>query len=689
MNAPLVTRQRGQLDALSSIEATRGLLVGLAGTAVAGAQSLDPSHWLPFPITKDLWDTATLVIGAVMAVAGVAIPRFPRIARLAIYVAVLAFIVVALPGVLGDPARALVIALSSAAVVIRVRWFRPLDATADPSLEAHPELPGAGMETASATAIAAWFLFTATQLARGPIAMAATSFAFGVAILYTSLWLLRAFPRTPPRERWIFGVFPALLLIAAVQSPSPDAAFSWLTVHQLVAVLLLGMRRQSGPSVWAGIAEHPARLLVTTFAVIALSGGIALSLPVCSEQASGISVIDAFFTSMSATCVTGLAVLDTPHAFTWFGQFVIVVLIQIGGLGIMTFSAAGVLLLGRRFGMRQEVAARDLLGEEGGEIDPYRAARRILVTTFAIEGAGAALLIGQFRWDGDPWGMAIWRGVFTAISAFCNAGFALQTDNMIAYQHQPGVLFVIGSLVILGGLGTPAVLAFPLWARGRKIPLQVRLVYVTTAILLVVPAIVIAAIEWNNALAGLSVFEKLNNAWFQSVVPRTAGFHSIDMTVLHPATITVTLILMFIGGSPFSTAGGVKTTTVALLTLALIAAVRGRSQVTAYGRTVSAESIYKAMAIMTMGTVFALAGFLALQLTQELRFDVALFEVISALGTVGLSLGATNHIDAVGKIVIMMCMFAGRVGPITLFLLLTERRREPKWVYPEEKVAVG
>lgn len=689
MNAPLVTRQRGQLDALSSVEATRALLVALAGVAIAGAQSLDPSPDLLFPLTRWAWDAATIGIAGVLVVAGIALPRFPRIARPTIYVAILAFLAVASPGVLGDPSRALVIALSSAMVALRVRWFRPVEQAIDPALEAYPELPGAGMEAASAMAIVAWFLVSATQLARGLIAVAATAFAFGVAILYTALWVLRALPRTPKRERWIYGIFPALLLIAVVRSPSPDAAFSWLTVHQLVAVLVMGMRRQSGPSVLTGIIEHPARLLVATFAVIALSGGIALSLPVCSERASGIAVVDAFFTSVSATCVTGLVVLDTPHDFTWFGQLVILVLIQIGGLGIMTFSAAGVLLLGRRFGMRQEVAARGVLGQEGGEIDPYSAARRILLATFAIEAVGAALLTGQFRWNGDSWPLAIWRGCFTAISAFCNAGFSLQSDSMVSYQHQPGVLHVIAALIVLGGLGTPAVLAFPLFLRGRKVPLQVQLVYVTTAVLLVVPAVIIAALEWNNGLAGLSVIDKVDNAWFHAVVPRTAGFHSVDMGTFHPSTITITLILMFIGGSPFSTAGGVKTTTIGLLTLAVIAAIRGRPQVTAYGRTVSAESIYKAMAIMTMGTVFALAGFLALQLTQDLPFEVALFEVISALGTVGLSLGGTLHIDAIGKIVLMSCMFAGRVGPITLFLLLTERRREPKWVYPEEKVAVG
>lgn len=690
MSTPLVTRQRAQLEVLASNEATRGLLIALAGVAVVIGMSLDPRPWLPAPMTPRLWQAGLGVTAAVLAIAGWTFHRYPRFARSAAYAALVGFVIGFTPGLIGSPAKALLVCLGVAAVGVRVRWSRPLADATDKEVEVHPAIAGAGMESASYAAIGAWFLLVATELTYGRVATVATAYTFAVALAYSAAWMYQTWRETPKRERLVFLAFVPPLLAALSSVDSPVAALSWLTVHQLVAMLLIGLRRQTSTALWSGIVEHPARLLVTTFAAIFTAGGIALSLPVCAAREPGIEVLDAFFTSVSATCVTGLIVLDTPKDFTFFGQMVILALIQIGGLGIMTFSAGGVLLLGQRFGIRQESAARGLLADDGDEnVDLYAAARRILVATFAIEALGALLLIGLFRWDGDTWGMAAWRGVFTSISAFCNAGFALQSDNMMTYQHHGAVLQVVSWLIILGGLGTPAMAVLPRFLRTRKMPLQAKLVFVTTAILLVVPTFLFLALEWNNTLAGMSLYDKLNNAWFASVVPRTAGFNSIDYGAIRPASITLTMLLMFIGGSPFSTAGGVKTTTIALLALAVGATVRGRSAVTAFGRTVSPESIYKAMAIMTMGSMFAVNGFIAIQLSQQLPFDRALFEVVSALGTVGLSMNLTPSLDPLGKLIIMASMFAGRVGPITLFLLLTERRREPKWILPEEKVAVG
>lgn len=688
MNAPLVTRQRAHLESIASFEATRGLLLGLGGLAVAVSQSLDP--WLVSPLTRQTWDLATIVSGGLISLSGALFSRLPGVARPLAYVGLIGVVLVALPGLLEDPARAFLIGLSAAAVWIRVRWTRAPGESADADVAEHPAVPGAALETSTFVALGAWFVVSATQLSRGPIATGAAAFSFTVALYFTALWFLQSWRRTPPRERWTYAPFVPLLTIALARSPSPDQAFSWLAVNQLVALVLLGVRRQAGSSLWSGIVEHPARLLVTTFAGIAIAGGIVLSLPICAAHGN-VTVIDAFFTSVSATCVTGLHVLDTPQDLTFFGQLVILVLIQIGGLGIMTFSAGGVLLLGQRFGMRQETALRDILADSSdGEGDLYVAARNILAATAVIEGIGALVLAGLFRWTGDTWAMAAWRGVFTAIAAFCNAGFALQSDNMISYQREPVVLLVVASLIVLGGLGTPALVALRRLQRRNLLPLQSKLVYVVTLALLVVPTIAIAVLEWDHTFHGLSVVDRISNALFTAITPRTAGLSSIDYTAVHPATATITMLLMFIGGSPFSTAGGVKTTTIALVALAVIATIRGRSEVTAFGRTVSSESIYKAMAIMTMGSLSAFLGVVAIQLTQDnISFEAGLFEVVSALGTVGLSIGATEELDTIGKIIIMVCMFSGRVGPITLFLLLTERRREPKWVLPEEKVAVG
>jgi trk system potassium uptake protein TrkH len=208
-------------------------------------------------------------------------------------------------------------------------------------------------------------------------------------------------------------------------------------------------------------------------------------------------------------------------------------------------------------------------------------------------------------------------------------------------------------------------------------------------VLLVGPMLAMGALEWNGSLSGLGPIEKLHNIWFAASSPRTGGFYSVPPETMHPVSNALVMMLMFIGGSPFSTAGGVKTTTVALLLLSVFAALRGHGEVTAFGRRISHESVGKAVAIMSLYTAFAMVGFSGLMLTQKLAFEVALYEVVSALGTVGLSLGATTHLDGVGKVILMFCMFAGRVGPLTLFLLLTERRREGKWSWPEERVAVG
>jgi trk system potassium uptake protein TrkH len=500
--------------------------------------------------------------------------------------------------------------------------------------------------------------------------------------------MLRALPREDRRTRWTFLLLPPLLLGALLQAREPALALSWLALHQGVALLLVQIRQQSPFSWLSVILDHPARLLVATFAFIILVGGTLLSLPVSGAPQNALSMLDAFFTAVSACCVTGLSVIDTARDLSGLGQVILLLLIQVGGLGIMTFSTVGVVMLGRRLGVRHEIAVGDLLGPHAGG-DLYGIARRVLRITFAAEGAGAVVLTALFWYGGDALPIAAWRAVFTSVAAFCNAGFALQSDSLMGYQQQPLVLHTVALLIIVGGLGTPVIHALPDLFRRKPASLHTSLVVGTTLLLLVVPALLIAVLEWSNTLGGLSIFDKLNNAWFQSVTPRTAGFYSIDYTILRPATVTLTLVLMFIGGSPFSTAGGVKTTTIALLILAVVAALQGRPEATAFKRRISHESIYKAAAIMTVVTTMALLGFGALQITQDMPFDMALFEVTSALGTVGLSTGGTARLDGVGKLIIMTCMFAGRVGPLTLFLLLVERRRQPSWVRPEERVAVG
>jgi trk system potassium uptake protein TrkH len=314
---------------------------------------------------------------------------------------------------------------------------------------------------------------------------------------------------------------------------------------------------------------------------------------------------------------------------------------------------------------------------------------RLLLFTFAAEGAGALALTlfhlhaGRALWD------AVWLGVFTAVSAFCNAGFALASNSLVSHQQDPFVLHTVAALIVAGGL-SPATCAFlPALSRGRAVPVEHKIAVAATAVLLVSGTLVFLALEWNHTLANLSAWDRVHNAWFQSVTTRTAGFNSVDVALLRPATTSLVLALMFIGGSPGGTAGGVKTTTAVVLLLAVVSAVRGRWSAAAFGRKLSHRTVYKAASIVTLGILSLASALFAIQLTQSMDSGVALFEVVSALGTVGLSTGGTAQLDTVGKLIIMACMFAGRVGPLSLFLFLGARSSVEHWELVEEDVAVG
>ena len=301
--------------------------------------------------------------------------------------------------------------------------------------------------------------------------------------------------------------------------------------------------------------------------------------------------------------------------------------------------------------------------------------------------ARALALFGLFLLHGDTVGQAAWRGLFTSISAFCNAGFALQSDSLMPYQHDPLVLGVTSLIILIGGLGPLVVIALPTLLRGRG-RLHGQLVLVATAVLVVVPAVLYLALEWNDTLGGLGLLDKASNAWFQSITLRTAGFNSVDLSLIRPATWTVLIVTMFIGGSPGSTAGGAKTTTIVVLLVAAQAAVRRRLEATIFGRRIERKVVYEAIAIVVVGLGSALLGLMALQVTQDIPLDQGIFEVVSALATVGLSMGATAQLDSVGKIVIIACMFAGRVGPLSIVALLADRP-ETERRYPVDSVQVG
>jgi trk system potassium uptake protein TrkH len=562
-------------------------------------------------------------------------------------------------------------------------------------LTLHPDSLMSRVRGSCLTALGGWLWVVMSRQEAGPGVVTAALGAFGVAAIFSVQWLWRLQRFRAVGWRWIAAGSLAVLGGVVLAWPHRDLAMTVAAMLPAAALVLTVLwapsevsPHQEQASWWDTVVHQPARLLVVTFLTLCLLGSLFLSLPISSARAAGISPVDAAFTAVSAVCVTGLIVLDTPVDFTGFGQAAILLLIQLGGLGIMTFSTAALGLLGRRLSLRHEGAVVSALSVQGRN-ELFRALRLLLAITFSAELIGTAVLSSLFAVEGDAPRQALWRGLFTSVSAFCNAGFALQSDNLIGYRENPWILHTVALLIIVGGLSPAVVAALPDVLRGRRVALQIKLAVVSTVVLLAGGAIAITAIEWNNTLANLGFFDRLHNGWFQSVTLRTAGFNSIDIAAVHSAVLTLMMVWMFIGGSPGGTAGGIKTTTAALLALAVAAAIRGRWDVTAFRRQVPTETVYKAAAIATLGFSIALLSLAALQLTQDLPGPLAPFEVVSALGTVGLSLGATARLDEVGKIIIMATMFAGRVGPLTLFLFLSDRFSRSTWEFPEERIDVG
>ena len=541
-------------------------------------------------------------------------------------------------------------------------------------------------KSGAACAIAVWVALAISESTYSTASLAASSCCFALATVLSWSWIVR---RSRERSRvallpffcWLLAVPAALVLLSR-----PTWALSaW--AGGLGAAALLSRDDDSG-SGWAVVLEHPARLVVTTFAGLCAVGTLVLALPISARSGHGIGVLDAMFTATSAACVTGLTVLDSGRVFSGFGQAVLLLLIQMGGLGIMTFYTLALRALGLRMGLRQELAVTEAALVDG-QSSLHRALGNVLGLTAACELGGALAASALFWSDGRDLATAVWHGVFTAVSAFCNAGFALESDSLVAYQRQPAVLGVVGLLIVLGGLAPAVVFSIPARLRGGLVSLQVRLVWLVTIGLLALGFLAFLAFEWTNTLRSLPWWHKLANAAFQSATLRTAGFNSVDIAATLPATQQIMLALMFIGGSPGGTAGGIKTTTVALLLLAVASALRGQPEVTLFEKRIVPASVYRAAAVATVGVLSVMAVVLALMLTQPLPPQVAMFEAVSALGTVGLSTGGTALLDGIGKVIVAGAMFMGRVGPLTLFLLLGERHARSLWRFPDAEVDVG
>ncbi len=422
-------------------------------------------------------------------------------------------------------------------------------------------------------------------------------------------------------------------------------------------------------SFWEIFLSHPARVLVVTFLGLCTMGTFLLLLPMAAENRA-IGLVDAAFTAVSAVCVTGLIVLDTPNAFTGYGQFFILFLIQLGGLGIMGITTVGLHTMGRRLSLTHERVLASMA--DTNHKDLVHSLITILKFTFAAESMGAILLAFMFYTAGDSAAQAAWRGIFTAVSAFCNAGFALQSDSLISYHAKPLVLHIVAVLIIFGGMAPATSLVIPRWLSGKKVPIPARIALTVSIVLLVLGTVFIMSFEWDGLLAGLSFSDKIQNAWFQSVTLRTAGFNSLDISAITNPTFLLMLAFMFIGGSPGGTAGGVKTTTIGILAMTFYTNITNRKEVILQNRRISAVTVFRAVTIVTAGLLLWFGVVLMLEATQpQIPVRGLIFEATSALGTVGLSTGATTLLDEVGKIIIIIAMFCGRIGPVTLFMLLS------------------
>ncbi len=436
----------------------------------------------------------------------------------------------------------------------------------------------------------------------------------------------------------------------------------------------------------------PTKVIALSFFVAILVGTVLLWLPWSHAPGQPITLLDALFTATSALCVTGLTVVDTETAWSTFGRVVIMLLVQVGGLGIVTLSTLVALLLGRRVGFQEKLrAATQVSSDQTGGV--LGLVRTIFLLSLGFETLGALLLYPTFAALHGP-GTALFYAFFHAISAFNNAGFALYSDNLMGFVTNPVVTLVIAGLVIFGGLGF--IVHLNVWShlrQGRRFPLTLhsRITLLVTGVLLAFGTLMVLGLEWSNpeTLGPLAWPGKLLAAFFQGVTPRTAGFNSLDYGAMREPTLLITMLLMFIGGSPASTAGGIKTVTFFVLVASAWSLVRGRGELSVFRRRVSIATVVKAGSVALLSTAIVMSALFILTLSESLPLLYIMFEAFSAFGTVGLSMNATVELTEVGQLVVIVLMYLGRIGPLTFALALVQDPKHDRLKYPDEGVLIG
>ncbi|MEO0093478.1 MAG: TrkH family potassium uptake protein [candidate division WOR-3 bacterium] len=442
---------------------------------------------------------------------------------------------------------------------------------------------------------------------------------------------------------------------------------------------------------------NPARTLIFGYLIIILCGTALLMLPI---SATNIKPVEALFTATSAVCVTGLIVKDTPTEFTLFGKFIILLLIQIGGIGYMTLSTAFFFFLRRGISLRDRLLMKESISYLSYE-NLRRFAFTIIRVTIVIEGIGTILLFGYFARLGMPIGYAFGHAIFHSVSAFCNAGFSTFSNNLTGFTNSFFIPIVISLLLISGGIGFIVISdIYKTWITKKNLRLSVhsKIVLTTTLILIISGTAILLLLEWNNSLAPYPLAQKVLVAYFQAVTPRTAGFSTIHLGAFNPAALLLLIFLMFIGASPGGTGGGIKTTTFSLLLLEMKNLLRGRSEILIFKKKLLPGLTGRAFLVFTLSLSWLLtAGFLLLILEGK-KGDLLrlVFELTSAFGTVGLSLGsklqahlsASYDFSTLGKLIVIATMLVGRVGTLTVGTALI-RPKKLNYTYPEGTVLVG
>lgn len=503
------------------------------------------------------------------------------------------------------------------------------------------------------------------------------------------------------RHRWpdlLFALPAALSLSAGALRAAATVLVLRLVARQLIDAIAWKPVR---PALEA-LLRRPLTLLAASFAFTIALGTAALMFPASTQSGEGAPFMVALFTATSAACVTGLAVVDTATYFSRFGHWVILLLVQIGGLGIMTLSTTLALVFRNRLSSQTRGAMQEILEEET-VLGFRQLVVSMLFLTISLEALGAAALYPTLSAgsDGQPLATAdrVFHAAFHSVSAFCNAGFSLYSDGLIRFAGSPGLNLTLIALITLGGLGFPvltSLLDWRLWwKRGVRgawafLPVHTRVVLVTSGLLVAVGALAFLALELGHSLAPLPWSHRLWASLFQSVSLRTAGFNTVDFSRVGTPMVLVSLVWMYIGGSPGGTAGGVKTTTVAVLALTFRALLRKRPDVEAFGRSIPPANVYRAsaVALISFGLLFSLA-FLLFAAEPNLPFRDLLFEAVSAFGTVGLSTGITPKLSAPGQLLVCALMYVGRLGPFTLALAVGLSKAQAPYSFPSTKIVVG